>query len=133
LNLYTLKSKEKIKGEKKFEKIFSGGENIFSDEKTLKAIYKIDRETETTGAIISVAVSRKAGKAVWRNRVKRLIREAYRLNKAAVTEECMRKNILLQIIYMAHKLNENEHSRISLNYIMPKVININKKIVARIK
>jgi ribonuclease P protein component len=40
------------------------------------------REDEGQGGRIGLTVSRKVGRAVWRNRVRRVLREFFRLNQA---------------------------------------------------
>ena len=78
----TYSKKEKLKSKKVIERLFNEGSSV--SEYPLRLVY-----LETTfddGAQIKtgVSVSKKNFKsAVSRNRIKRLMREAYRLNKAA--------------------------------------------------
>ncbi len=80
---YTFPKKEKLKSKKLIEKLFSEGESI--SKFPIKLIYL---ETELSKEVLvqtGVTVPKKNFKsAVKRNRIKRLLREAYRLNKPAV-------------------------------------------------
>lgn len=107
-----LSPKERIKSKKAFEQIFSSGKQIFSSEKKVKALYIVS-ENEPAGVQIAVAVSKKSGKAVFRNRIKRIIRAAYRLNKIELVEYCLEKGKNIKIVFSpvipADKLNINLH------------------------
>ena len=63
----------KIKKNTDFQKLFKGGKRIFSPCITL--IYFPSNKLR-----FAIALSKKHGKAVVRNRIKRLIRESFRLN-----------------------------------------------------
>lgn len=107
-----LSGKERIKSKKAFEQIFSSGKYLISDEKKVKALYIIS-ENEPAGVQIAIAVSKKSGKAVFRNRIKRLIRAAYRLNKIELVDHCLEKGKNIKIVFSpvipADKLNINLH------------------------
>ena len=105
-------AKERVKSRKDFEKIFSNGKTIFSSDKKIKATYLIEKNRFKPGILISVAVHKKAGKAVWRNRVKRLIREACRLNKEIFREPVSGKNFLLMMVFSPNTLNEKRNKKI---------------------
>ncbi len=77
---------------------------------------------------MGVAIKKRAGKAVWRNRLKRLVRESFRLNKATLVENCIRKKILLKVVFAAGTLNQKETKRIGIQEIMPGVEDIMLKI-----
>lgn len=119
---------ERIKSKKDFEKIFSSGNRVFSENKKIKALYLIENESEQKGVKIAVAVSSKAGIAVWRNRIKRLIREAYRLNKNILLDVCLEKKILLKIAFSPNSLNEKNNKKIKLQDILPETVEILNKI-----
>lgn len=61
----------KLKREKDFNKVFKSGKRVFSDTLTL---YYIEADMMKVG----FAVSKKHGKSVVRNRIKRLLRESFR-------------------------------------------------------
>ena len=90
-------AEERIKSRKDFRNIYVRENQFFLQIKKLKLF--IERKSEPPGVKIAAAVSKKSGNAVWRNRVKRLIKESYRLNKEILTELCPRKNILLKIVF----------------------------------
>jgi len=126
---YGLSPKERIKSKKDFEKIFSIGKHVFSKDKRIKAFYITEANPQLEyGVKMGVAIKKRAGKAVWRNRLKRLVRESFRLNKTALVENCTRKEILLKIVFAAGTLNQKEHKKIKLQEIMPGVEDIMLKI-----
>ena len=125
---YGLSSKERIKSRKDFEKIFSSGSTIYSSNKLIKAVYIVEKEDSNKGVRIAVAVGKRLGIAVWRNRIKRLIKESYRLNKEILLEICSKKNILLKIVFSPNFLNEKNNKNIVLTDLMPSVVDLMIKL-----
>ncbi|MBI1808114.1 MAG: ribonuclease P protein component [Ignavibacteria bacterium] len=79
---HSLKRSEVLRGKKNFRHVFAQGKKI--EGKILHCLFYEFREKDVTGTaavIFGVAVPRNVKRAVDRNRIKRLIREAYRLNK----------------------------------------------------
>ncbi len=130
---YGLSADEKIKSRKDFELLYSTGKSIYSSDKKLKAVYLIFAETDKTGVQFAPAVSKKAGKAVWRNRMKRLLREAFRLNKEILTGISIQKNFLIKIILSPNFLNEKVNKSIKLAQVEPGVVEILLKIKSALK
>ena len=89
-------------------------------------------DSEVSGVKIAAAVSKKAGKAVWRNRVKRLIKETYRLNKNPLLEKVLSKNIQLLLIFSPNKLSEASNKKIYLHNVSPGVVELMNKIIQQI-
>lgn len=118
-----LSSDERIKSKKDFETLYSSGKVVISSDKKIKAIYLIENNPESI-VKIAAAVSRKLGKAVWRNRIKRLIRESYRLNKQDLLSVVSSEGKSLKIIFSAYNLNEKKNKKIKLNEIMPGVLEV---------
>ena len=78
---FTFNKKEKLKSKKIIDQLFTKGQSVSAY--PLRLIYMPTTFSENTIAKTGVSVSkRKFKKAVDRNRIKRLLREAYRLNKA---------------------------------------------------
>lgn len=125
---FGLSAGERIKKKKDFELIYSSGSIIISSDQKIKAIYIKDKNNPNSGVTIAAAVSKKAGIAVWRNRMKRMIRESYRLNKKILTDICLQKNVLLKIVFSPNALNERNNKKIKLNDIMPGVLDIMLKL-----
>ncbi len=77
---YTFKKLEKLKSKKKIEQLFLEGSSVTAF--PLRLMYLQTSFKDGANIKISVSVSkRNFKKAVDRNRIKRLMREAYRLNK----------------------------------------------------
>jgi len=129
---YGLSALEKIKSKKDFEKLFTGGEITFSSGNIIRAHYLLNRKPTIHGSKFAVAVGKKLGTAVWRNRVKRLIRTAYRHHKLELIEQCKLKNALLEIIFSPQELNQIKNRTIKLKEIEPSVVEIIYKIKDRI-
>ena len=94
--------KEKLKSQKLIEKLFSEGEAVTAF--PLKMIYlKIDN-----GNLLGVSVSKRHFKrAVDRNRIKRLLRESYRLNKNLLIDNNV-EGYAFMILYLGKELPDFE-------------------------
>jgi len=132
LKRFGLSKKEKIKSKKEFDLIYSAGEQLISPSKKLKALFIIDRNSGRAGIKAAFAVSRKAGNAVWRNRVKRLFRESLRLNKEQIVDECNKKTVSVWIVFSALTINQRNYENIFLNDVRDDVIDLINKIRAKI-
>ncbi len=124
---FGLSAGERIKKKKDFELIYSSGNIIISSDQKIKAIY-LKEKNPKPGVIIAAAVSKKAGIAVWRNRMKRLIKESYRLNKKILTDICFQNKILLKVVFSPNAYNEKKNKKINLNDVMPGVLDIMLKL-----
>lgn len=103
---YNLKKDERIKSRKLSDYIFSGGAQSFSNF-PIRIVYKEDPAKTGNRVKILVSVSKKKFKhAVDRNKVKRLIRESYRINKHKLQDYAIQKDKYLAIsfIYLANSI-----------------------------
>ncbi len=129
---FNLSAVEKLKSRIEIKKIISFGITIFSTDKIIKAIYLAEENKEKTAVKITPAVFKKLGCAVWRNRIKRLIRECYRLNKHELILESKKKKIDLKIIFSPQNINEKTNKHVKLKEIMPGMLDVMNKIKERI-
>lgn len=125
---FGLSSEERIKSRKDFQKIYSSGKIFFSNQKIIKALFIIEENSKLPGVKIAAAVFKKAGNAVWRNRLKRLIRESYRLNKEILLGSAQEKKLLLKIVFSPNLLYQKKNKNLKLKTIMPEVVDIMLKI-----
>jgi len=132
LKIFSLNRNERVKKKNDFEKIYSSAKILFSSDLLIKSLYTIDPDKQFEGVKIAVAVSKKAGKAVWRNRVKRLIKESYRLNKQTLLKKTLEKKIALLVIFSPNKLSEYKNKRLYLKDIYSSVIELINKIEQQI-
>ena len=125
---FGLSADERIKSRKDFEELFSKGITLFSSTKKIKAVYIIDQNSDEPGIKVSIAVSHKSGKAIWRNRIKRLLKESYRLNKHILFKKVEDFSLFIRIIFSPYSINMRKNKNIYLNDIMPDVIDIMSRI-----
>lgn len=89
----TFPKKERLKSRKAIEKLFSSGQRIKSYPVML--VWNIGQHDCGNPLKVGVSVSkRKVRKAVHRNRIKRLMREAYRLNQSQLVKSLSENNEL---------------------------------------
>jgi len=124
-----LSKSERIKSKNDFEKVFSVGKKIYSSDKRFKATYFFDTINERGLVKAAFAVHKRAGKAVWRNRVKRLLRESYRLNKHLLNDSLNLSERNLFVVFAPNTINEKIASKIKLNEVMPAMIDLMNKLV----
>lgn len=105
VQLYTFPKNEHLCGEKRIGHLFQLGKSFIVY--PLRVVYQIDSTNSQNSNLIMVSVPKKRFKrAVERNKLKRLMRESYRLNK----------EILLQVN------NDSCYLKISFNYISNEIV-----------
>ena len=84
---FRFRKNERLRKQKEFEEVFKKG--TFLKGKFVSIIF-LERDSRKAGFIVSKKVSKKA---VVRNKIKRRLREIYRINK-----HCIRKNVHVVLI-----------------------------------
>jgi ribonuclease P protein component len=105
----SLHKSERLDKKKLIEKLFGGGARSFSVF-PLRVVYLALDNVQDEHAAILVSVSKRRFKrAVKRNRVKRQIREAYRLNKQPLLQILKEHNLHIAIafIYLSDELTDS--------------------------
>ncbi len=132
MSKFGLSAAERLKKRNDFESLYSAGTLAYSNDKKLKALFSVEENNSEAGVKIAAAISKKAGNAVWRNKLKRLIKESFRLNKVLLTEKCLERNILLKIIFSSNTLNQKRAKKLFLKDVMPGIIDLMNNISSRI-
>lgn len=117
---FTFNKKEKLKSQKLIEQLFAQGQSVVAH--PLRMVY-IKTEFNTPVKIkAGVSVSKRHfKKAVDRNRIKRLIREAYRLQKAAYVDNISGQYALM-ILYIGKDGTDFETVSKKMTVLMDKFI-----------
>jgi len=121
---FTLKKEEKLKSKRLIGELFEQGKSI--SKFPLRLVYlQAEHSSEYPIQVAFSAPKRKFKKAVIRNRVKRLMREAYRKNKHILYNSVQEKHII-----MFTYIDENELKYVELE---EKLIFLLKKLLEKIK
>ena len=128
---FSLTRNERVKKKRDFEKVYNAANVLFSSDRLIK-VHFICSENSVAVIKIAAAVSKKAGKAVWRNRVKRLLKESYRLNKKALLERVLLKKIQLLLVFSPNRLTEASNKKIYLHNVSQGVVELMNKIIQQI-
>ena len=123
---FAVSKKEIICTKNEFDQVFNSGKTIYSNSRKLKAIFYINKNTGSEGLKVAFAVHKKAGSAVWRNRVKRLLRESFRLHKGVLSESL--KNVFLSVVFSLNTINQRNQIKIKLSDIISDMIELMNKI-----
>ncbi len=101
---FTLRKKERLSGKTRIDKLFSSGAAFLSY--PFRVVFHIydNEEKESFPAVLISIPKKRLKKAVDRNRIKRMTKEAYRLNKSSTILECTveRKQIDIVLIYVCN-------------------------------
>ena len=106
---FSFPKKEKLKSKKRIEQIFTEGKEHFKF--PFKLVYILEPRNEEDDAYWSFGVSipkKKIKSAVSRNLLKRRVREAFRLNRSALSDLLNKRNLKLSLmfIYIADEIKK---------------------------
>jgi len=89
---------EHLCGEKRITRLYTQGEAFIAY--PMRVVYLLEAKSETESSSVLVSVPKKRFKrAVKRNRLKRLMREAYRLNKQILLDKLAEKQLQIHVSF----------------------------------
>jgi len=89
---------EHLCGEKRITRLYTQGEAFIAY--PMRVVYLLEAKSDSEASSVLVSVPKKRFKrAVKRNRLKRLMREAYRLNKHIMLEKLAEKQLQIHISF----------------------------------
>lgn len=118
---------DRLKNKNDIELVYKKGYVIISADRKLKANY-ISIDSETKKVKTAVSVSSKAGNSVWRNRLKRLIRESLRQEELILKEIVFKNKLELSIIFSPYRINKTNLANPIIKEVKPAVTDILNKI-----
>lgn len=116
----TFPKKEKLKSKKQIALLFSEGKAITAY--PLRMVYtELVNKQNDVPFKVGVSVSKRLHKkAVDRNRIKRLMREAYRLNKQIIFEQKTNKQYAMMFLYLSKDKFEFKSIEIKMTKLLSK-------------
>lgn len=124
---HTFRKKERMVSRKLMEQLFEGGKARSASAYPVRAVYmKVDRQSLGVPVQVLITVSKRHFKrAVKRNRVKRQIREAYRLNKQILTDRVEQTSedlsLAVAFIWLADRLYETAEIEDSVKSLLHRI------------
>lgn len=103
---------EHLCGEKRITALFTEGEAFIAYPMRIVFLIKPKADKEPVSVMVSVPKKR-FKRAVKRNRLKRLMREAYRLNKSMITDKINEKQLQIHIAF--HYISDEELDFITID------------------
>ncbi|MDR2410460.1 MAG: ribonuclease P protein component [Bacteroidales bacterium] len=121
---YSFSKQERIHFRNDFQKLFSEGKTFYLY--PFKCVYLWQEATAFSGKLAVSVSKKKFRKAVDRNKIKRLIRESYRLEKHILYQEYAKSNqsINILIVYIGTKIY-------SFRVIEEQIIELINKIIKK--
>ena len=121
LKIFSLKKAERLNSKKIIDKLFAEGDSIL--QYPLKMVFLKTKLPVDCPAQTAFTVSKKNFKrAVKRNRIKRVLREAYRINKHIIYDEFKDEQLAVFIIFIGKELPEYIDIEIATRKGLNKVI-----------
>lgn len=118
MSLFSLNKAEKLKSRKAIDRLFKKGQSFSAY--PFRIVYYIEepKPADSQGLKMAVTIPKKAfAKAVKRNKLKRQVREAYRLNKSPLKDLFRLKDQELQLMYIYISKKEEPYELIEKSVI----------------
>ena len=112
--LFSFSKKERLKNKVEIESLFSEGNRFF--EYPFNVIWKLYSNSDSTLKMAVSVPKKKIPNATDRNKIKRLVREAFRKNKTIIQQPLEAKNVKLHLM-----LVYSQSSIISMSEIEDKI------------
>jgi ribonuclease P protein component len=113
--------------------VIEKGKKLSSQHNILRAVYLSEPKPKDKPPVAMAAVvPKRNGGAVWRNRVKRLIREAFRLNKSAFVTRCTETNTRVTVIFFTGTLTQKNAPKLYLQDIQPAMDDLLRKLITSV-
>lgn len=103
---FTLPKSHILRGRRNFQRLFASSEFINTPTITLRFASFLTPDEDFKIGFIS---PKKIGNAVQRNRCKRLMREAYRLNRHVISDQLSTRNDVIHAVFIARKSDLDFH------------------------
>lgn len=126
---FTLGKNERMKSRTDIQNLFGSGKSLFVH--PVKIIYSLkektspDKENIKAGFAVSKRYFKRANK---RNTTKRLLKEAYRLNRDAILSVPVNKELQIFIIFTHHQLPEFDFINTKMKAVL---IKLNKQLAVK--
>lgn len=130
---FDLSKSERVKLKNDFQKIYTKGKVLYSSQNKVKVIYYLESSVNESGIKAAFVVSKRAGNAVWRNRIKRLFRAAFRNYKLPLKQVCASNNLRLLLSFSPNNLNQKNNKKINLDVILNDFIELLEKVKVKIE
>jgi ribonuclease P protein component len=121
-----LPRKEAVQGKKIFDIIFRNGKRV-NGNIIRSFVLLTNQSNQNKITLFGVKVSRNIKRAVDRNRIKRIVRETFRLNKTLLDNVSTKQNRITAILFF-YTGEQQVLSRPSFSHLRDDVINILNKI-----
>jgi ribonuclease P protein component len=109
---------EWLKSKNEIELVYKSGQTLVSKDKKLRAKYFfVDNKDVGEKVKAGLLVSSDKGNSVWRNRMKRILRELIKKEKFFLLSIVKQKKTNFLIIFSPHSITQNNFSKISLKDI----------------
>ena len=118
---------ERLKIKNDINAVYKKGKVFISVDRKLKANH-LSSESVTNRVRVAITISSKAGNSVWRNRLRRIIRESLRQEKKYLREIVNNNKQGLSIIFSTYRINQVNFEHLSLKDVKPAVTDILNKI-----
>jgi ribonuclease P protein component len=121
MNRNTFGKKEKLCSKLVIDKLFASGQSF--KEFPLRVIYLPLETSDSTAKVLISVPKKRFRKSVSRNRIKRLLRETYRLNKSEIIEnwQAQGKYFALAFVYIGSEMPEFDGLTIVMKRILQKL------------
>ncbi len=121
MNRNTFGKKEKLCSKLVIDKLFASGTSF--KEFPIRVIYLSLENSDATAKVLISVPKKRFGRSVSRNRIKRLLRETYRLNKSEIIEnwQLRGKYFALAFVYIGNEMPEFNDLTVVMKRILQKL------------